>query len=304
MNIKCPKCGQKYEAATELIGQNVECQICNEQFIAKMISPRYMKGAPEETVSLPDAVDNTPDDTGKTTDNPSPSNRDSYTQQDKSLFVQWCNSYLLFHKSLAKKKLFYGLAASLAVLLTSLFLIHLSITVSYHQKLHDEKYLLQQYGRVYAKNYNKKQKSTANNKQVAKDSAKAKSLYDEGRKLYIEATGKTPRDKKKISLVAEKYLLAASLGNAEAQAGIGSFYMAGEGVSRNVNEGTKWLELAVAQGNADAMFSLGFAYAKGEGVLMDKKKGFDLVDKSAKLGFKPAQRVVANPEWYPEFFYR
>ena len=34
MNICCPRCGQEYEVEETILGQNVECPICQKKFIA------------------------------------------------------------------------------------------------------------------------------------------------------------------------------------------------------------------------------------------------------------------------------
>lgn len=60
--------------------------------------------------------------------------------------------------------------------------------------------------------------------------------------------------------------IAAVLGNAVAQAGLGAMYQGGQGVPRDYAEAIRWYRLAVAQGNGSAHNNLAFMYAMGLGV--------------------------------------
>ena len=40
MKICCPRCGQEYEVEETILGQNVECPICQKKFIAASAEPK------------------------------------------------------------------------------------------------------------------------------------------------------------------------------------------------------------------------------------------------------------------------
>ena len=54
-----------------------------------------------------------------------------------------------------------------------------------------------------------------------------------------------------------------------AQNGLGVVYARGLGVSEDIKEAAKWWQLAASQGDAEAQASLGFLYELGSGVTQD-----------------------------------
>ena len=61
----------------------------------------------------------------------------------------------------------------------------------------------------------------------------------------------------------------AEQGDAQAQSGLGTMYMNGQGVRQDYEEAVKWYRLAAAQGNEDAQSGLGLMYHNGYGVPQD-----------------------------------
>ena len=74
---------------------------------------------------------------------------------------------------------------------------------------------------------------------------------------------------------------AATEGNAAAMAELGSFYVFGLGVEKDLALARHWFEQAVAKGNARAMVNLGRLYHKGRGVQMDIGKARLLYERAA-----------------------
>ena len=124
--------------------------------------------------------------------------------------------------------------------------------------------------------------------------------------------------------VARWYRLAAAVGFAMAQYGLGTMYARGEGVPQDYAEALKWYRLSADQGFVGAQYILGELYAKGEGVPRDyvvahmwynlaaaqaERDGGDLSKSAAaardKVASKitPAQIAEAQKlarEWKPE----
>lgn len=68
---------------------------------------------------------------------------------------------------------------------------------------------------------------------------------------------------------ARSWLLAAELGDVEAQYNLGLLYVDGQGVPQDNVEAAEWWRLAAEQGYAHAQHNLGVMYAKGQGVPQD-----------------------------------
>ena len=50
MNIFCPKCGQQYDVDQSVLGQQVECESCGMNFVAKVPRLRVKTGQAEQTM--------------------------------------------------------------------------------------------------------------------------------------------------------------------------------------------------------------------------------------------------------------
>ena len=83
--------------------------------------------------------------------------------------------------------------------------------------------------------------------------------------MYMNGQG-LPQDYKEA---VKWYRLAAAQGDVLAQTGLGTMYKNGQGVRQDYEEAVKWYRLAAAQGNEDAQSGLGLMYHNGYGVPQD-----------------------------------
>lgn len=87
---------------------------------------------------------------------------------------------------------------------------------------------------------------------------------------------------------------AAEQGNAQAQSILGACYLEGGGVTRNENEGAKWLTKAAEQGLSGAQLPLGVCYFNGVGVSKDAKEAVRWFTKAAEQGSPEAELNLAK----------
>ena len=59
------------------------------------------------------------------------------------------------------------------------------------------------------------------------------------------------------------HLVAAELGDADHQKGLGDMYYNGQGVRQDYTEAAKWYRMTAEQGYAEAQYNLGFRYDTG-----------------------------------------
>ena len=90
------------------------------------------------------------------------------------------------------------------------------------------------------------------------------------------------------------YRLAATAGNADAQASLGLCLFRGWGCDRNLDEAAGWYAKSAAHGNLGAMNDLAFCYLHGYGVAEDPQKGFELAMQAAVREHAPAQTLVGE----------
>ena len=87
----------------------------------------------------------------------------------------------------------------------------------------------------------------------------------------------------------EEWVPLAEQGNAAAQAAIGTMYINGEGVSKNMKVAVKWYTLAAAQGNARGQNNLAVMYQFGKGVKKNDKTAVKWYTLAAEQGDEGAQ---------------
>lgn len=86
----------------------------------------------------------------------------------------------------------------------------------------------------------------------------------------------------------------AQEGILKAQAAIGLMYYLGQGVSRQLGEAVKWLQLAAEQGSGEAAHNLGSLYLGCEPYMpKDEVESKKWYQRAKELGF-----VVAPDDWY------
>lgn len=83
--------------------------------------------------------------------------------------------------------------------------------------------------------------------------------------------------KKDYDAAFAKYTSAAKDGSANAQYFLGTMYLEGEGVDKDVNKALELLNQASEQEQKDALLMLGLFYVYGDHVEKDPKKGADLI---------------------------
>jgi TPR repeat protein len=89
------------------------------------------------------------------------------------------------------------------------------------------------------------------------------------------------------------YKLAATQGDAAAQAAIGTYFYRGEGgVPQDLALARKWFELAATSGDADGMFNLAAMQAKGQGGEVDRVKAWGWLKIAEKLGHAKVEAAL------------
>src|ERR1035438_156936 len=83
---------------------------------------------------------------------------------------------------------------------------------------------------------------------------------------------------------AKWYRLSAQLGNASAQANLGSMYANGIGMPKDYIEAVNLYRASALQGSNDGQGGLGFMYATGEGVAKDEVEGLAWTNIAATAG--------------------
>ncbi len=79
----------------------------------------------------------------------------------------------------------------------------------------------------------------------------------------------------------EALLQAARQGDVVAQSNLGSLYLHGVSVKRNLHKALHWFSQAAAQGDGLAQFNLGLLYQEGQGIERDEQKAIAWLEKVA-----------------------
>lgn len=74
----------------------------------------------------------------------------------------------------------------------------------------------------------------------------------------------------------------AESGHAHTQATLGSYYLTGELLPKNIEQGIRWTEAAAKQNHGLALNNLGWMYYKGTGLKQDYKKAVEYLEKGVK----------------------
>jgi TPR repeat protein len=121
---------------------------------------------------------------------------------------------------------------------------------------------------------------------------KAKTLFPEVARFRYQL-GRAYEASKEPHIAARWYGEAAERGHAPAQATLGSFYEAGEGVAQDDGEAVRWFREAAEQGHPGAQTKLGNMYANGRGVGEDVGEAIGWFRRAADQGYAPAQYILA-----------
>ena len=85
---------------------------------------------------------------------------------------------------------------------------------------------------------------------------------------------------------------SANQGNAQAQSDLGSCYVNGVGVSKDIKKAIDLYEKSASQGNVEGLYNLGACYSSGVGVKTDYKKALKYFEQAAKLGHAPSEQAA------------
>lgn len=111
--------------------------------------------------------------------------------------------------------------------------------------------------------------------------------------LYMTGQG-VPND---VAAGLELFRRAADLGHPEAQGVYGFSLMLGQGVAENLPEGLRYIRLGAAQKDPQALTVLGKMTFVGEGgITSDERRGIELLQTSAALGYQDAIDTLAMDE--------
>jgi TPR repeat protein len=94
----------------------------------------------------------------------------------------------------------------------------------------------------------------------------------------------------KTALVAWRSL--AGKGDCVAQYNLGTMYLSGRGVDKDIGKGLEWFRQAGEQGSAKSQFNLGEGYRVGLGVDKNMSKAIDWYMQAADQGLKEAQAIL------------
>lgn len=101
---------------------------------------------------------------------------------------------------------------------------------------------------------------------------------------------KATNNPEEIAKCTEK---AAKLGDAQAQADIGRFYIGGNGVKLDYHKGLFWYKKAIAQNHTLALRRMAWLYDNGVGVQKNSKKALQYTKRAAELNDQQAQYEYA-----------
>jgi len=90
----------------------------------------------------------------------------------------------------------------------------------------------------------------------------------------------------------EGFKAKADQGYAQAQYNLGTCYLDGIGVAKDLVEAVKWHRKAADQGHAPAQYVLGLCYENGDGVAKDQIEAVKWHRKAADQGYAPAQHTL------------
>ena len=102
--------------------------------------------------------------------------------------------------------------------------------------------------------------------------------------LYLNGWGV----EKDVNKALENYKLAAALGDETAMNQIGFIYMGNEGIGENPEQSFYWFNEASKKNSAVGMYNLGYCYKNGYGTETDIEQAAEWFKKSAELGYVDA----------------
>ena len=104
------------------------------------------------------------------------------------------------------------------------------------------------------------------------------------------ATKKAVASKKTCEQAFKWYLKAADEGLDAAQYKVGTFYLSGQGVDKDLDQAKTWLKKAAQQGYPPAQYHLGKFYARERN--RDYSQALAWLEKAQDNGYEPATREI------------
>jgi len=109
--------------------------------------------------------------------------------------------------------------------------------------------------------------------------------------LYLIGEGTAKNEAKGMEWMKE----AAENNHPAAQRDLGAAYASGSwGMKKDHAEGLKWTQKAVAQGDRTAEYNLGIMYIEGCGLPKDQKRGMELIQSAADKGYAYAKKYLTQ----------
>lgn len=118
-------------------------------------------------------------------------------------------------------------------------------------------------------------------------SSTTKSLVNRARRLAAKA-----RTKQDFANALELLKRAAIAGSAEAHYAIGTWYLFGRVLPKDLKKAARHLKIAAADGDASAMFDLALLYETGRGVSKNAARAYQLYVRAAQKGDADATKSV------------
>jgi len=93
---------------------------------------------------------------------------------------------------------------------------------------------------------------------------------------------------------AAAYRIKATAGDAKAAEQLGYLYLTGQGVTKDLTEALKWIQIAADNGNVEGEYNLATIYYDGQGVVQDYNQALNWYRRAADQGLAEAQYCVGH----------
>lgn len=120
----------------------------------------------------------------------------------------------------------------------------------------------------------------------------------ESEKIYLEALSEIEKDSPDVKKTLNLLFKAFDLGDFNAAYALGSWYLHGNHVEKNLSKAMVYLEFAADNNVSSALYDLAICYEKGVGVGEDKEQAFKLYLKAALLGDNQSIYEVGRCYYY------
>lgn len=265
LKIECPWCNQHYSVDESFIGQNVECSVCEKEFVVRKPNNPIVSESDKKTDYFLDYFSKQKETNGQ---NVSHSFNSPNIKFLKNIKIR--NGLFVF--------------AALIVLLIVLSAIHYSIVLV---KDHKSERSLREGTKAFDEH---RFEDAFNLLQYSASNGVSEAQYLLGM-CYYNGDG----IKRDIYEAVKWFRKAAEQENSEAQFKIGMCYLEGMGVNQREEEALYWLQKSGEQGNSEAQIKLGdYYYEKGEVTAFSE--ALKWYQKAGKKGEKDRKEKMDNCE--------